>query len=254
MKDDYLSHYTNVDTLEIILRDKTIKLNKLKWMNDKNEGRNLENVKTQEIMYSSSWTEDKSLDGIDEMWEKYTKYGSGIRITTERYPFKKYDFKGDNIKNESGNKMRTYLNPKRYIGLVDSTVIANSINKYKMLKQVVYTDDKTKYMLYVVEQDWNFTNVKILELGVYKEAKWKNELEWRYLITIMNRGVFNPFFKGLNMKEQIYVMGEINPKEIFLDLKSSSIRKMEVIMSKNITNENRKKLYELSKQYNFKII
>lgn len=254
MKKDYLSHYTNVDTLEVILSTKTIKLNRLKYMNDLNEGRNVEGIETEYIMYSSSWTEDKSEYGIDEMWDKYTENGAGVRITIERYPFKRYDYKGTNIINESDNVIRTYINPKKYVGFLDSTILAKNISQYKMLKKVIYTSDRSKYIPQVVEEYNNFTNIKIQELGFYKEDKWKNELEWRYLITLFNRAVFNPIYKSLDINEQIKVMGNFGPESLFLDLKGSSIRKMEVIMSKNISNKNKMKLYQLSDKYKFKII
>lgn len=254
MKKDFLSHYTNVDTLEIILENKSIKMNRLKSMNDENEGRNIEGVETESIMYSSSWSEDISEDGIEHMWQMYTKYGSGIRISTERYPFKKYSASMENTTNESGKRIRTYLNPKIYINTIDSTLLANSIKEFKMLKKVIYTNDKNKYMPQVVEEDGHWTNIKIHELGTYKEKKWDKELEWRYLIILFNRGIFNEQFKHLSYGDQIKIMALLNKESLYLDLKGSSIRKMEVIMSKGLTDENKMKLYELSKKYKFKII
>lgn len=219
MKEEYLSHYTNVDTLEIILETMTIKLNKLEFMNDSNEGRNIEGFKTEKILYSSSWSEDKSECGIGEMWEKYTTKGCGIRITTERYPFKKYDVKGDNIINDSGIRLRTYLNPKKYKYYIDSTQLRHISSDYKMLRRIEYTDDVSKYMPSSVEENNNFTNIKLHKLGIYKEKMWENELEWRYLVSLIPKCIMDNSIAQYDFKKQIDIVGELNPNSIYLDLK-----------------------------------
>ena len=73
-----LFHYTNIETLALILKNKTIRLNSLDKMDDleENMAADLKNVGM--FTYISCWTDDK--DENLSLWKQYTNHDTGIRI------------------------------------------------------------------------------------------------------------------------------------------------------------------------------
>ena len=75
---EYLYHYTSLETLALILKNRTIRFNSLDKMDDlqENETADLKNIG--QFFYISSWTEDAA-ESIP-MWNIYASLNSGIRI------------------------------------------------------------------------------------------------------------------------------------------------------------------------------
>lgn len=90
MKEDLLYHYTSIDTLALILKNKTICFNNLLNVDD------LEEVGTQDMgnfgkyVNISCWTKD-SKESIP-LWNLYTQSMKVVRIGLPKFPFKKYHF------------------------------------------------------------------------------------------------------------------------------------------------------------------
>ena len=84
-----LFHYTNLDVLALILKNKTLRLTRLDFLDDleENNCRSLPNVKV--YTYVSCWTKD-ARESIP-MWNMYTDMQNGIRIEMPALPFKNKD-------------------------------------------------------------------------------------------------------------------------------------------------------------------
>lgn len=240
---EYLSHYTNVESLEKILESKSIKLNALKNMNDENEGRNREKIHTQGMMYSSSWCDDNTDNGMEYMWQKYTKSGKGVRISLPKYPFKKYLYVGKNFKNEDEKPYEVYIQPELHDDFLDGSKL------FRLLRKVEYTDDKDKYLPSIVSKDGHWFQINTNKLGIYKETKWQEEKEWRYILTLLSRTLPRITPENFN-----YAVENIYPNEIYLKIRSSFIHQMKVFIPETTTNENKKAIMDLQKKYKFKIL
>ena len=75
---DYLYHYTSIETLALILHNRTFSLNSLDHMDDlqKKEASDIKNIG--QFCYVSSWTDDET-ESIP-MLNMYSSLDSGVRI------------------------------------------------------------------------------------------------------------------------------------------------------------------------------
>lgn len=84
----YLYHYTNIETLALILKNRTIRFNSLDKMDDLQEQQTADINNIGQFCYISSWTDD-SAESIP-MWNMYASLNQGVRIKLRKNPFKTY--------------------------------------------------------------------------------------------------------------------------------------------------------------------
>lgn len=84
---DYLYHYTNLSSLALILKNKTIRFNSLINMDDAEEVRTRNSEYLGKYCFVSSWTNQS--DESIPFWGLYTHQMSGVRIRMRAYPFEK---------------------------------------------------------------------------------------------------------------------------------------------------------------------
>lgn len=79
---DYLYHYTSVESLVLILRNKSFRLSPLSTLDDLQEERVKDQQRFGDYAFVSSWTEDEE-ESIP-MWNMYSHMSSGIRIKMKK--------------------------------------------------------------------------------------------------------------------------------------------------------------------------
>ena len=84
--ENYLYHYTSIDTLLLILKNKTLAFNSLQNVDDLEEANSEDIEQIGKICYVSCWTNDAS-ESIP-MWNMYTPNMQGVRIKLKEYPFR----------------------------------------------------------------------------------------------------------------------------------------------------------------------
>ncbi len=87
----FLYHYTSVETLLLILKNKTIRFSRLDCLNDPLEGTHLKFKYLNENIYASSWTSEAN-ESLP-MWKIYSNL-KGVRI---KMPIDLFSFR-DEIK------------------------------------------------------------------------------------------------------------------------------------------------------------
>lgn len=75
---DFLYHYTSIETLALILSNRTFRLNSLDQMDDLQEKETSDIKNIGQFCYISSWTDDET-ESIP-MWKMYSSLDSGVRI------------------------------------------------------------------------------------------------------------------------------------------------------------------------------
>ena len=80
-----LYHYTSIESLALILKNRTIRLNSLTNMDDKQESQTQEGKVFGKSVFISSWTDDAT-ESIP-MWKMYTPSSAGVRIGLPPLPF-----------------------------------------------------------------------------------------------------------------------------------------------------------------------
>jgi hypothetical protein len=79
-------HYTEIDTLALILENKTIRFNRLDRVDDISEGKGFKKLKLEQFFFVSCWTYDQE-ESIPQ-WHMYTDKMSGVRL---KLPVKLFD-------------------------------------------------------------------------------------------------------------------------------------------------------------------
>src|SRR5665647_2647759 len=131
---EFLYHYTSIENLELILKNKTIRFNNLSKVDDLEEGRVKEIGPVGKFIYVSCWTHEP--DEIIKMWDKYAKGMTGVRINL---PIKPFGSEPEIIVNDNNDtKVYDESTFKRRI------VCEFTIQKWK--PWVFYTDNEKKLM------------------------------------------------------------------------------------------------------------
>ena len=106
---EYLYHYTSIETLALILANKTICFNNLLYVDDSEEAETFDMGKFGRFVYVSCWTSDEQ-ESIP-LWNLYTSDMHGVRIRLPKFPFKKYKYKkGEYFLDKD---VDTYINLKK---------------------------------------------------------------------------------------------------------------------------------------------
>ena len=103
---DYLYHYTSIETLALILSNKTLCFNNLLNVDDIEEAETSDMGKFGRFVYASCWTNDER-ESIP-LWNLYTPDMHGVRIKLPVFPFKRYSYKKGEYFLE--NDVETYIN------------------------------------------------------------------------------------------------------------------------------------------------
>lgn len=83
---DMLYHYTSIESLALILENRTLRFMPLSTMDDPEENMTSDCADIGRHFYASSWT-DLCTESIP-MWTMYTKIDAGVRIGLPPVPFK----------------------------------------------------------------------------------------------------------------------------------------------------------------------
>lgn len=187
---DYLYHYTSVDSLALILKNRTIRLNSLEKMDDLQEQKTSDVKNFGKFFFVSSWTSDE-IESIP-MWKMYTDPKSGVRIKLHKNPFKRVSTKGSDFietfgciptdDNSISFGQDTFLN---LADLIKQGVYSAQAWKGDILYEMEYTTDKSLLEPQVVSTNVKETSISFGTLGRYKNEHWRFQKEWRYLMSFI---------------------------------------------------------------------
>jgi hypothetical protein len=130
-----LYHYTSLDTLALILANKTICFSSLLNVDDIDEAETSDLGSFGKYVYVSCWT-DEAEESI-AMWQMYTPNMHGIRIQLPAFPFKKHYSKAGELCFKED--VSTYIDFKK---LYDEN-LASIVPDLPKLKPVTYTKDES---------------------------------------------------------------------------------------------------------------
>lgn len=149
---DWLYHYTSLDKLALILKNKTLRFINLSIMDDLEEEVTRDAGNYGRFIYSSSWTKLRGNNIFDEEKDEDNPNASEEIAYT-----------------------KGLLNYQREHSI--------TFMPYKVkLVEVRYTDDEKILYPQFIERDAQRTTLKNGGLGEYKSLAWSFQKEWRYLI------------------------------------------------------------------------
>ena len=260
---EYLYHYTSIETLALILANKTICFNNLLYVDDSEEAETFDMGKFGRFVYVSCWTSDEQ-ESIP-LWNLYTSDMHGVRIRLPKFPFKKYKYKkGEYFLDKD---VDTYINLKKLynenkvdVVLTQPELIeieyTDDIEKlYPKVRKVSSEEDLRKYLNEgKIENDIFKVKYSFTELGRYKRKEWSFQKEWRYIYSVSPVGL-----KELNsstFEKHREIIRRIEDKEyepaysrMFFDLDDKALENIEVLCGPKMNDAEKIIVKTLLNQY-----
>ncbi|MHB9901445.1 hypothetical protein CF095_13530 [Clostridium botulinum] len=237
---DYLYHYTDIDTLALILKNRTIRFNSLQNVDDLEEKESEEFPGLCKYTFVSCWTDD--LEENIPLWKLYTNM-KGVRIKLPKYPFKKYYI--------TDNQEYTYINPneyKNYDFIIDPSVRFLKIN---------YVDDNMVCKKISSYNNGNCLEIDAENVGKIKRKSWDFQKECRYIINIIPISQ-DDIAKGTLVEafERNICINHSNLPINYYDLEidEDKFNNMEITLGPGVTKGDRITVKNLVKEYNPKAV
>ena len=191
-----IHHYTNLDVLALILKNRTLRFTRLDQMDDPEESNFVSNgVSLGQYTFVSCWTEVKE-ESIP-MWKMYTKDKWGIRISLEKeglfQTYIDHEYKGqNNVITEVGKDIHFLLDPKLRFNQTEylPPFLTDDYDKCHFYRKIEYVDDITLYAdncVQIPEDDGNSEAItlKTGKVGSYKHKRWNFQEESRFVMFFM---------------------------------------------------------------------
>lgn len=242
----FLYHYTTIETLALILKNRTIRLNSLANVDDLNEGHNDSNPQLKANQFVSCWTDDS--DEIIPLWTMYS-----------------HDMKGVRIKLPSNFHPRIEAEITGQCNLGDWIDDVGKIvwSKYgSMLFQVEYVDKHEDLIVNAVKSSkkpTDYTNYNYSEIGKRKLRCWEFQREWRYKLFCFNGSKEpNTFFASdffseeshLSVISNVYDPVENEARFVDIRIDDEKFSKMEVTLGPRVTSGQMIIVEDLLEKYN----
>ena len=236
-------HYTSIDSLAQILKNKSILFNRQDNVDDLEEGLiKPMNIKLATYTFISCWTENEE-ENIP-LWKMYTDNGIGVRIGLEVDMFK--DYSSSNGRFEDGFlsgpittklPIGEMLNPNYFI-----TPFVRTEDFYKKIEYVSDFTDRTNNLVKIESLPNNEERISVDSQNVarFKHKRWSFEEESRFIINIWPRDSNRSLFKMGDWMYKALMEGiELPFKNYFLYLKDNVFDDLEIRLSPNIPESKR---------------
>lgn len=188
-----IHHYTNLEVLALILKNRTLRFTRLDQVDDPEESNFISNgVNLGPYTFVSCWTECKE-ESIP-MWKMYTRGEWGVRLSFERDGlFKTYT---DVEFEHNGLRGTTFGNPIKFLLPTDvrwnqkeftPPFLTDDYDKCKFYRKIEYVDDITPYAndsVKITPQQNNelSLSIKTDKVGSYKNKRWAFQEESRFVL------------------------------------------------------------------------
>ena len=157
--EDFIYHYTTINTLALILKSSCLRFNSLRNVDDREEGLTKDMGNKQSCVFVSCWTKDKS-ENI-ALWNMYSGNMSGVRIGLNK----------DLLNIKTGGY--------REVANIKNTDISCFANDY--YTEIEYCDDnKIKILNKEQEAETELKDVELKNLGTRKNKLWIFQQEVRF--------------------------------------------------------------------------
>lgn len=207
-----LYHYCSIETLELIMKNKTFRFSSLGVVDDMEESMTSDYEDIGKICFVSCWT-DLEQESV-EMWRTYTGGVNGVRIGLPRNFF------------SAGLNENEMFNIRLEVGNINDVFISPPLLPPNCpdLIPVTYTQDDYLINLSVVKIDndvcekcgsttSNF-NLDTKYLGRFKRDYWSGQSEWRYRLIAVPQEYYRNNQSGKYLKGMPEEMVELMKSDL----------------------------------------
>lgn len=247
-------HYTTIENLALILKNRTIRLNRLDKVDDLEENAISNGVNLGQYIFVSCWTEDPE-ESIP-LWKMYAGINNGVRIGLDVEMFQTYllhDLTTEYYPRCEGSIL-SYIPQDDYKSPDFLITPLYSISDF--YRKVEYVDNVNKYVddaFKLVKEGTevkNF-NVEYNKIGRYKNKRWSFQKESRFVIGVFP---FNLYYLKEEEMEATFINSYKDNKTLpfsFYDmhLKEDVINNIEITLSPGATESQSIIIGSLCNQY-----
>lgn len=216
-----IHHYTNIDVLALILKNRTLRFNRLDQVDDPEESNFVSNgVNIGSYAFVSCWTEEKE-ESIP-MWKMYTREKWGVRLSLAKEGlFRTYT---DHEKfSHNGLVSTNFGAPIKFLFPTEERwnqtkytppFLTEDYDKCHFYRKVEYVKDVTSYaynsVLFTdVSNNERKMTIRTDKVGSYKNKRWAFQEESRFVLLFLPGNPTASFNTPDFMKEQARFMEDI---------------------------------------------
>lgn len=260
---DVLYHYTSLDSLALILSNRTIRFARLDTLDDPQEQRLSDARNLARTRFVSCWT--ACAEESIPMWREYAGADCGVRVELPVDPFARYRWTPEDIERVTGLPCKDSSNgelafPEAIVPFEElwdrGLYVLESAGKTDILHKVEYTDDRERLFPKTLSlADDGALSINHGEIGLRKASPWAYQDEWRYILSIMPLDMKSGSFDAEGMLSRLSAFltdcGEAHTPLCYdLRISDSAFASMRVTASPRISAGNRVILSALLDKYN----
>lgn len=248
-KPQYLYHYTRIDNLAMILKNKSMLMRPLTSLDDLEEGDTVTKKNWAKYCYVSCWTSEDR-ESIP-MWKMYCPSTGGIRIRmpSDMAQYKNLfdsdigklmriiEFYEPNISEENAKIKAEDRVRSSKVKIDTNGLPADEIQLYK----VEYSDRPNKiYPKFIKFSNKKDMIVSPYRLGRVKRNIWRFQKEWRFAITYLPISIFDSdpihsTYASYLLNQQLFPCPELPFDSIEMKIKPSAMNELEITMHPHAT-------------------
>lgn len=253
----YLYKYMDIETLALILANKTIRLNSLSTMDDLQEEKTADQAQWGRLCFVSCWTAEKQ--EMIPLWKMYCSKYSGVRLKLPSSPFKTHTYSEEEIaKCKASYGALIYPVPKGSIPIkyFQNSEILPLDTHDVFLQPIKYSNKREDLYPQIIYHD-SVWILDIGKLGTTKNKYWKFQKEWRYIIPCMptNFDEISAEAKEASDLAENIKNYHISPTNHFdINLCEDAFTNAEVMLAPDISVGNRLIVEQLCKSHNIKFV
>lgn len=187
---DIIHHYTDINKLALILKNKCIRFNRLDRVDDMSEAQATNKFNLAQYLFVSCWTDDAE-ESIP-LWHMYSKNMTGVRISLPKEDIFNYQpLRAPQNWNITQQGILYSPIPFNKMFTDDYFITPNFLDKKQFERKVEYVDNVADYYKDAVTintKDDGKTELKInsvFDLAKYKRKVWGFQSELRFLLFIL---------------------------------------------------------------------
>lgn len=233
--DEKLYHYTSIESLFYILKNKTIRFNNLTRVDDLEEKESSDLGDFGKFAFVSCYTYN-SEDNLP-MWHMYSKGMTGVRI---EFPCDFFDYEKAKI------KINKEFQPHKLkvVGIEGIPPIAKI--------DIKYTDDESLLYPKLFDEGNVAFPLTLNRLGKHKRKIWEFEQEVRYIIYTQLENWYGQKDTLLEAKKKLITYNQ-RLNEIFIPIKKEIIKDIKILIGPKATSFDVETVHLLAREYGIPI-
>ncbi len=255
-----LFHYTTIDALKCILKNKTIRLRPLSTLDDMEEALSQDSKAIGDYIFVSSWSEESK--EMIPMWFMYSDQGKGVRIELPAFPFVNYSYSPEEqLKYRLPPSNETIFTVLPMEVILSKDFVVAPFHNEAILKPIEYTDDTNALYPQLWTYNGNTEMFSYGKMGLCKNTYWSFQKEWRYILHVipisLEKAQYLINYNSSELKRKIHQVsdGQLPCPIKYFDLKIDPIAlgQMKIILGPNMDQDDASMVRRIANEANTRI-